>query len=90
VAPRLLGNRWLGAVVAIWLNAIIPFELMVLVPNLLAAPWSTLVRIDLGQVLFAFALLRFATGIVLAIAAGRVIRARWSARTGRAGRVMAA
>ena len=75
---------------AVWLNAIIPFELLVLVPNLLAAPWSILVRIDLGQVLFAFAVLRMATGVVLAIAGGRVIRARWTARTGPVGRVTAA
>ena len=34
-------------------------------------------------------LLRLATGIVLAIAAGRVIRARWSARAARIGRVTA-
>ena len=80
---------WLGVIVAVWLNAIIPFELFLLVPNLLAAPWTSLVRIDLGQVLFGFALLRLATGVILAIAAGRVIRARWSARAARIGRVTA-
>ena len=58
VAPRLLGHLWLGVIVAVWLDAIIPFELFFVVPNLLAAPWTSLVRIDLGQVLFAFALLR--------------------------------
>ena len=79
VAPRLLGHLWLGVIVAVWLDVIIPFELFLLVPNLLAAPWTSLVRIDLGQVLFAFVLLRLMTGIVLAIAAGRAIRTRWSA-----------
>ena len=62
VAPRLFGHLWLGVIVAVWLDAIIPFELFLLVPNLLAAPWTSLVRMDLGQVLFGFALLRLATG----------------------------
>ena len=89
VAPRLFGHLWLGVIVAVWLDAIIPFELFLLVPNLLAAPWTSLVRIDLGQVLFGFALLRLATGVILAIAAGRIIKARWSARAARIGRVTA-
>ena len=87
-SPRAcFGHLWLGIIVAVWLDAIIPFELFLLVPNVLAAPWTSLVRIDLGQVLFGFTLLRLATGVVLAIAAGRVIKARWSARAARMGRV---
>ncbi len=89
VAPRLLGHFWLGVIVAVWLDAIIPFELFLVVPNLLAAPWTSLVRIDLGQVLFGFALLRLMTGILLAIAAGRAIRTRWAARAGHASPVSA-
>jgi hypothetical protein len=89
VAPRLFGHLWLGVIFAVWLDAIIPVELFVLVPNLLAAPWTTLVRIDLCQVLFAFGLLRLLTGLVLAIAAGRVIRTRWSARAGHVSHVSA-
>jgi CubicO group peptidase (beta-lactamase class C family) len=89
VAPRPFGRLWLGAILVIWLDAIIPFELFVLVPSVLAAPWSTLVRIDFGQVLLAFALLRLATGLVLVVGAGRVVRARWSARTGHLSRASA-
>ena len=63
VTPRLFGHLWLGVIVAVRLDAIIPFELFLLVPNVLAAPWTSLGRIDLGQVLFGFALLRLATGV---------------------------
>ena len=76
VTPRPLGSRWLGVVAAIWLNAIVPVELLVAGPGLLGAPWSTLVRIDLGLVLFAFAILRLATGLVLVTALVRAARSR--------------
>jgi hypothetical protein len=63
-APKLFGNRWLGIAFTLWLSAIVPVEIFLAIPGLLAAPWTTLVQIDLGLVAFAFAALRLAIGLI--------------------------
>ena len=72
--PRALGNRWLGIALVIWLDAIVPIEILWRFPDLLAAPWSVLAGIDLGQVVLAFALLRLSMGCLLVIALVRALQ----------------
>jgi CubicO group peptidase (beta-lactamase class C family) len=78
-APTVFGNRWLGVATTVWLSVIVPVEIFFNGPNILGAPWTTLVQIDLGLVAFAFASLRAATGLVwLAILLASLQR-RWQA-----------
>lgn len=63
-APTVLGNRWLGIAATVWFSGIVPVEIFLRMPDLLGAPWTTLVQIDLGLVALAFAALRLATGLV--------------------------
>ncbi|MFL5674212.1 MAG: hypothetical protein ACJ779_04350, partial [Chloroflexota bacterium] len=63
-SPTLFGKRSLGIAVTVWLSVIVPTEILLGMPGLLGAPWTTLVQIDLGLVAFAFAGLRLATGAV--------------------------
>jgi hypothetical protein len=63
-APTLLGKRSLGIAVTVWLSVVVPIEVLLAMPGLLGAPWTTLVQVDLGLVAFAFAGLRLATGAV--------------------------
>jgi CubicO group peptidase (beta-lactamase class C family) len=62
---RAFGKPSLGIVLSIFLYGIVPAEILLNVPRFLAAPWTTLVRIDIGLVLFTFAMLRLATGILI-------------------------
>jgi hypothetical protein len=68
VQPRILGSRWLGIFVAVWLSAIIPVEILLRLPDVLAAPWTVLIRLDIGLVAATFAILRLASGALLLIA----------------------
>jgi hypothetical protein len=65
IRPLLLSSRWLGIFVMVWLNGIIPAEILLRLPEVLAAPWAVLVRLDIGLVAFAFAILRLLFGLVL-------------------------
>jgi CubicO group peptidase (beta-lactamase class C family) len=80
VAPRILGNRLVGAILAVWLNVVVPVEVLLVVPQFLGAPWPTLVHIDIGLVLLAFAVLRLAIGAVLLVAAIQPLQRRLAAR----------
>jgi CubicO group peptidase (beta-lactamase class C family) len=81
--PRVFGSRWLGIAMTIWLGAIVPVEILLRLPELLGAPWTVLVQIDLGQVALAFAALRLATGLVwLSIFAGWLRRRVGARRAG--------
>jgi hypothetical protein len=81
--PTVLGNRWLGVAVTVWLSAVVPVEIFVQGPNLLGAPWTTLVQIDLGLVAFAFAALRLTIGLVWLTVLVGWLRRRAAAGAGR-------
>jgi CubicO group peptidase (beta-lactamase class C family) len=70
VAPRLFGRAALGLAFAVWLNAVVPIAILVNGPRLLGAPWTVLVRIDVGLVLFLFAVTRLATGLAILVGSG--------------------
>ena len=56
----LLGSVGLRA----YLDVVVPIVLLVKVPELLGAPWTTLVRIDLGLVIAAIVVVRAADGVI--------------------------
>ena len=64
---RAFGRASVGVALALFLYIVVPFEILFSVPRLLAAPWTTLVRIDIGLVLLAFAVLRLATGLLIIV-----------------------
>lgn len=68
MVPTFLGRRSLGILVALYLDLVLPIQILYWVPVFLGAPWTVLLRIDIGQVAFAFATLRLLTGVVIAIA----------------------
>ena len=88
--PRLLGNRWLGVAITIWLGGIVPIEIFLGLPGLLGAPWTTLVQIDLGLVAVAFAALRLANGAVCLAIFVAWLSGRGFARRPRIGKVSTA
>lgn len=75
---RLVGSVGLRA----YLDVIVPIVLLVETPELLGAPWTTLVRIDLGLVIAALIVVRAADGVVRIgrIAVARRAAARSGAR----------
>jgi hypothetical protein len=76
-SPRPLGRRWLGVVWLVWLDLVVPVEILVTVPRLLGAPWWTLVRTDVGLVALLVASLRLAIGAGYAVASIREWRRSW-------------
>ena len=57
---RLVGSFGLRA----YLDVVVPLVLLVKTPDLLGAPWTSLVRIDLGLVIAALIVVRVADGIL--------------------------
>jgi CubicO group peptidase (beta-lactamase class C family) len=63
--PRLGRLRLVGSLgFRAYLDVIVPIVLLVKVPDLLGAPWTTLVRIDVGLVIAAIIAVRVADGLV--------------------------
>jgi CubicO group peptidase (beta-lactamase class C family) len=63
--PRLSRLRLVGSVgFRTYLDVVVPIVLLVKTPDLLGAPWTTLVRIDLGLVIAAIVAVRVADGAV--------------------------
>ena len=78
--PRASRFRLAGSVgLRAYLDVLVPVVLLVKTPDLLGAPWTTLVRIDLGLVIAALAAVRVADGVVrvtrLGVAWRRLARA---------------
>ena len=63
-----------------YLDVVVPIVLLVKTPELLGAPWTTLVRIDLGLVIAALVVVRAADGVVRVARIGVARRA--AARSG--------
>ena len=59
-----LGRRWLGIGLAVWGRLVVPALILVGTPDTFGAPWDILVQIDLGQALFAYAVLQLLIGAV--------------------------
>ena len=79
-----LRSRRLGVAMGLWGRLIVPGLVLWTTPGTLAAPWTTLIQIDLGQAMAAYALLQLAIGVVavgpwMARLAGR--NREWRART---------
>jgi CubicO group peptidase (beta-lactamase class C family) len=73
---RFIRSHRLAIAVAIWLNLVVPVAILTRLPDLLAAPWWILVRLDIGLVAFVFAILRLATGAALVVG----VTYRWRQR----------
>jgi CubicO group peptidase (beta-lactamase class C family) len=73
--PRPWGRRSVGIAWTVWLGLVLPVEILIAMPRLLGAPWTTLIRIDVGLVAFLVVSLRLAIGAVYLAAA---VRGSWS------------
>ena len=72
--PLLRPRTIATGILRLYLDWIVPLVILWRTPTFLAAPWSVLVRIDLGLVLLVFALIRLATGVVRLVGWART---RW-------------
>jgi hypothetical protein len=77
--PHPLCRRWLGVAWLVWLDLVMPVEILATVPRLLGASWWTLVRTDVGLVAFLGAFLRLAVAAVYLAAWIRGWRRSWLA-----------
>jgi CubicO group peptidase (beta-lactamase class C family) len=68
---RTIGVR----ILRLYLDWLVPLAILWRTPAFLAAPWWILVRLDVGLVLFLFALVRLATGVVRLVGWARLRRA---------------
>ena len=59
-----LGSRRLGIGLAVWGRLVVPALVLTGMPDMFGAPWDILVQIDLGQALFAYAVLQLLIGAV--------------------------